>query len=98
MGQINTQNELEPNQTPLRAATRTVLLDRKGFGRLLERAARDCGSKAELARRLNVTGQFIARLISGEKNPGPKLLAAFGARRKVMIEIEVEDGHGIDNQ
>jgi len=52
--------------------------------------AKTCGSNAELGRRLGVTGQFIDYLIAGKRKPGKKLLAAIGARRVLMLEIEVE--------
>jgi hypothetical protein len=92
VSQNDTNNRIEAIPLPLPTAKRTVLLDRNGFQRLLERAARDCGSKAELARRLGVTGQFICDLIAGKRRPGRKMLSAFGAVERKMIEIEVEDG------
>ena len=77
-------------QLPLGDGKRTFLLDLNRFQEHLARLANDVGSKAELGRRLNVTGQFIDLLIAGKRKPGKKLLAAIGARRKVMIEIDVE--------
>lgn len=70
---------------------RTFLLPLDRFSEHLARLAKDVGSKAELGRRLNVTGQFIDLLIAGKRTPGKKLLAAIGARKKVMIEIDVGD-------
>ena len=70
---------------------RTYLLDLDKFQEHLAGLARGVGSKAELGRRLGVTGQFIDLLIAGKRTPGKKLLAAIGARRRVMIEIDVGD-------
>src|SRR5499426_1457831 len=68
---------------------RVFLLDLNRFQEHLAQLARGVGSKAELGRRLGVSGQFIDLLIAGKRRPGPKMLKAIGARRKVMIEIEV---------
>jgi len=68
---------------------RVFLLDLGRFQEHLAQLARGVGSKAELGRRLGVSGQFIDLLIAGKRRPGPKMLKAIGARRKVMIEIEV---------
>src|SRR5262245_3892846 len=87
---LSSQLTAETNQSPLPAEKRTFLLDLGRFQEHLARLAKDVGSKAELGRRLGVTGQFIDLLIAGERTPGKKLLAAIGARRKVMIEIDVE--------
>lgn len=73
-------------QLPLK---RTFLLPLERFSEHLAQLARGVGSKAELGRRLGVTGQFIDLLIAGKRKPGPKLLKAIGARRKVMIEIDL---------
>ncbi len=81
---------LETAALPLPAERRTALLDMGQFRALLERFADDCGSRAELGRRLGVTGQFIDLLIAGKRKPGKKLFAAIGARPRMMIEIEVE--------
>ena len=78
---------------PQNGAKRTFLLDLGKFQEHLAGLARGVGSKAELGRRLGVTGQFIDLLIAGKRTPGKKLLKAMfpgGARRKVVIEIDVE--------
>jgi len=69
---------------------RTISFDLDKFQEHLAQLARDTGSKAELGRRLGVTGQFIDLLIAGKRTPGKKVLKAIGARRRVMIEIDVE--------
>jgi len=89
VGQNNTHTEIQTPQLPLTAPKRTFLLDLGRFQEHLARLAGDVGSKAELGRRLGVSGQFIDLLIAGKRTPGPKMLKAIGARRKVMIEIEV---------
>jgi len=75
---------------PHPAKTRTLLLDLDEFRAHLATFAKASGGNAELGRRLGLTGQFIDYLISGERKPGKKALAALGARRRVMIEIDVE--------
>ena len=77
-------------QLPPTAEKRTFLLGLEQFQEHLARLARDVGSKAELGRRLKVTGQFIDLLIAGKRTPGKKMLKAIGARKRVMIEIDVE--------
>lgn len=86
------------NDTTLEAGTstrqmppkRTFLLPLDRFSEHLAQLAQSVGSKAELGRRLGVSGQFIDLLIVGKRTPGPKILKAIGARKKVMIEIDVE--------
>ena len=90
VGQKDTKREIETKPLPLSATKRVVLLDLDAFRAHLKQFASDTGSKAELGRRLGVTGQFIDLLIAGKRKPGPKLLKAIGARPKLMIEIEVE--------
>lgn len=90
MGQFDTQTGIETPKLPLEASGRTTLLDFDEFRARLAQFAADTGGKAELARRLGVTGQFIGYVISGDRKPGKKLLAALGARKRTMIEIEVE--------
>ena len=77
-------------QLPPEGTRRVFLLDLGRFQEHLARLAGQLGSKAELGRRLNVSGQFIDLLIAGKRKPGPKLLKAIGARKRVMIEIDVE--------
>ena len=84
------ENEIKTPQLPRRDVKRTFLLDLGRFQEHLAQLASGVGSKAELGRRLGVTGQFIDLLIAGKRTPGKKLLKAIGARRKVMIEIDVE--------
>lgn len=75
---------------PLSATKPIVLLDLEQFRARLKQFADDTGGRAELGRRLGVTGQYLDKLIAGRRTPGPKLLKAIGARRVTMIEIEVE--------
>lgn len=70
---------------------RTFLLPLDRFSEHLAHLAQGVGSKAELGRRLGVTGQFIDLLIAGKRTPGPKILKAIKARKKVMIEIDLGD-------
>lgn len=76
---------------PLRSQKRTVMLDRAQLLALIEQLARDCGCKAELARRLGVSGQFIGDVTAGKKKPGKKLLAALGATARTVYEVEVQE-------
>jgi hypothetical protein len=85
----NVTETLPPN-----GETHTSLLTLDTFKTYLAQLARDVGGNAELARRLGVTGQFVDMLIAGKRRPGPKMLAAIGARRVVMIEIDVEEANG----
>jgi hypothetical protein len=94
-----TTHEASISTTPLppngssgtgRGTSHTILLDLDTFRGHLARLASASGGKAGLGRRLGVTGQFIDLLIDGKRKPGPKILKAIGARRKVMIEIDVE--------
>lgn len=90
MHKTDAQISISTSPLPLNGAQRTFLLDLTEFQEHLARLARDTGSKAELGRRLGVTGQFIDLLIAGKRTPGKKLLDAIGARKRVMIEIDVE--------
>ena len=80
----------ETSALPSAVPKRIFLLDLGRFQEHLARLAKNTGSKAELGRRLGVSGQFIDLLIAGKRTPGKKMLAAIGARKRVMIEIEVE--------
>lgn len=90
MAKLTHISELETNLLPLSASKRPVLLDLDAFRARLEQFANETGGKAELARRLEVTGQFIGYVIAGKRKPGKKLLKALGARRRVMIEFDME--------
>src|SRR5215510_16501179 len=85
------ENEIKTEQLPHDGTKRTFLLPLDRFQEHLARLAKDVGSKAELGRRLGVTGQFIDLLIAGDRTPGPKMLKAIGARRVTMMEIEVDE-------
>lgn len=89
MRQKDTHSEISTEPLPLAAPGRTALLDLEQFRARLAQFADATGGKAELARRLGVTGQFIGYVIAGDRKPGKKLLAALGAKRRVMIEFEV---------
>lgn len=69
---------------------RTFLLDLDTFRSHLGQLAKQAGGNSALGRRLGITGQYVDFLIKGTRKPGKKLLQAIGARRKVMIEIDVE--------
>ena len=90
MAQNDTEAKIQTNSSPLTPQTRTELITMDEFRGHLGGLAKTCGSNAELGRRLGVTGQFIDYLIAGKRKPGKKLLAAIGARRVLMLEIEVE--------
>lgn len=90
VGQIDTTTGIETNPSPLIGGKRTVLLTEQQFQARLAELAKAAGSNAETGRRLGVTGQFIDYLIAGKRKPGKKLLSAIGARKRVMIEIDVE--------
>ena len=87
MGKKSNQKTIKTEPLPPNG---TALLTLDTFRAHLERLSKDCGGNAELGRRLNVSGQFIDMLIAGKRKPGPKILEAIGARRRVMIEIDVE--------
>lgn len=89
VGQKDTNSQLETSPLPPEAAKRVVLLDLDDLRKHLAQLAKESGGNAELGRRLGVTGQFVDYLIKGQRNPGKKALAALGARRRVMIEIEL---------
>lgn len=82
------ETEIKTPQLPLK---RTFLLPLDRFSEHLAQLAKDTGSKAELGRRLGVTGQFIDLLIAGKRAPGKKILKAIGGRRVTMIEIDAGD-------
>jgi site-specific recombinase XerC len=90
VSQNNPQLELETESLPSSATKRVVLLEMETFRARLSQLAKASGGNAELGRRLGVTGQFVDYLISGQRNPGKKALKALKARRRVMIEIDVE--------
>ena len=90
MNETTPETRIETPQLPLEVARGTFLLDLGRFQEHLARLAGQVGSKAELGRRLGVSGQFIDLLIAGKRKPGKKLLTAIGARKRVMIEIDVE--------
>lgn len=92
MSETTLTPQLPPN--PFR---HTFLLDLERFQEHLAQLARGVGGNAELGRRLGVTGQFVDMLINGKRKPGPKILKAIGARRKVMIEIDVEEPNGANS-
>lgn len=84
------ETDIKTKQLPPNGGKRTFLLSLERFQEHLAQLAAGVGGKAALGRRLDVSGQFIDLLIAGKRKPGPKLLKAIGARRKVMIEIDVE--------
>jgi hypothetical protein len=90
MSETTPQTGIVTPQLPQSAPKRTFLLGLEQFQEHLARLAQSVGSKAELGRRLKVTGQFIDLLIAGKRTPGKKMLKAIGARKRVMIEIDVE--------
>ena len=90
MNETTPETDIKTPQLPPDGEKRTFLLDLERFQEHLAWLAGQLGNKTELGRRLGVTGQFIDMLIAGRRKPGKKLLKAIGARRKVMIEIDVE--------
>lgn len=70
---------------------RKEIISLDAFRLLIKHFAKDCGSNAELGRRLGVTGQFIDQIIAGKKNPGPKLFKAVDARPVLMVEITINE-------
>lgn len=71
-------------------------LTEKQFRNLLINLSHQAGSMAELARRLDITGQYMGEIISGKKRPGPKLLRKLSAKAITTYEITVEaetNGH-----
>jgi hypothetical protein len=90
MREMTHETGIATPQLPATTPKSTFLLDLNRFSEHLAGLARSVGSKAELGRRLGVTGQFIDLLIAGKRTPGKKMLAAIGARKRVMIEIDVE--------
>lgn len=91
--QYSVMNETTPDNgilTPQLPPKPTFLLPLERFSEHLAQLAQGVGSKAELGRRLGVSGQFIDLLIAGKRTPGPKLLKAIGARKRVMLEFDAE--------
>ena len=84
MSQSDTQKSV---QLPLEGSTETVRLTEIQFRACLQSLANQTGSMAELARRLDISGQFIGDVIAGRKRPGPKLLDKFQAKSVRMIEL-----------
>ena len=91
MRETTHENGAATPQLPPDGTKRTFVLPLDRFQEHLAQLARGVGSKAELGRRLGVTGQFIDLLIAGKRTPGKKLLGAIGARKRVMIEIDLGD-------
>ena len=50
---------------------------------LLQRAKR-AGSQQALAEALGVTPAYLSDVLGGRREPGPKILAALGLRRRVV--------------
>jgi hypothetical protein len=71
-------------------ALSTVQLTEPQFRAFLQTLASNAGSMAELARRFDVSGQFIGEVISGNKRPGKKLLDKMGGRMMRVYLIPVE--------
>jgi predicted DNA-binding protein YlxM (UPF0122 family) len=91
MRQNGTHTATETNQTPQRMSTgRTLLLDDKQFRAHLQHWATNLGSMAELARQLDVSGQFVGDLIAGRKRPGKKILEKLNITCKRMYEVRLE--------
>ncbi len=65
----------------------TVQLTEPQFRAFLSTLASQAGSMAELARQLDVTGQFIGEIINGNKRPGAKLLDKLGGKMTRVYEI-----------
>jgi hypothetical protein len=76
MSETTREPVIPTQQLPPNGPKRTFLLDLDRFQEHLARLASGVGSKAELGRRLGVTGQFIDLLIAGKRVPGPKMLKA----------------------
>src|SRR5262245_26378563 len=72
----------------------TVQFTEDRFRYFLESLCNHAGSKSELARRLDVTSQFLSAVISGRKRPGPKLLAKLEAKASTLYTITVEAANG----
>lgn len=90
VGQSDTQSDFSTPSLPPSATRRVEILDLDTFRAHIAQLAKASGGAAELGRRLGITGQFVDYLISGARSPGPKALKALRARRRVMIEIDVE--------
>jgi hypothetical protein len=72
----------------------TLDLSETQFRSFLYSLARNAGSNAELGRRLDLSGQLIDKVLSGNRRPGPKLLAKLGARAERRYTIVVEAANG----
>jgi hypothetical protein len=53
---------------------------------------------AELARRLDITGQFLGDVIAGRKHAGPKLLGRIGARTETVYVVPISQGEEDANE
>ena len=90
------KDTVEAAEMPLPAPKLTVRLDSVQLLSLLNDLSRECGTRAELARRLDVSGQFIGDVLAGKKKPGKKLLKAIGARAVTMYELDVEERYALE--
>lgn len=90
MADVGQKDTTQTESSPQVTTKRVVVLGLDDFRAHLKELAKVSGSNAELGRRLGVTGMFIDLLIAGKRKPGPKMLRAIGARKRVMIEIDLE--------
>lgn len=47
---------------------------------------------ARLAEELGVTRQYLSDVLAGKREPGPKILAAVGVRKRVVYETDAAEG------
>lgn len=77
---------LPPPAIPLQE----INLTEPQFRAFVAQLAESAGSMSELARQLDVSGQFIGEILAGKKKPGPKFLSAIGAKLEPTYTVTVE--------
>jgi hypothetical protein len=75
---------------PPAAPLEEINLNETQFRAFIAQLAESAGSMSELARQLDVTGQFIGGILAGKKKPGRKFLAAIGARLEPTYTVAIE--------
>lgn len=62
-----------------------IQLSPEQFALAIRQMAASVGSMAELARKWNLSGQYVGDVASGKKAPGRRILALLGARKEKTV-------------
>ena len=68
----------------------TFLVTEPQLRAILQSLANQKGSIAEFARQLDISGQFLGKVISGRKRPGKAILGHLGASVERVYKITAE--------